>query len=171
MADRTLMIGVIVAGLLTCGAGTSKRPAGKGEGVKLTDRRPTAILPIPPGVLRQRLPILEVPVNSVQNEKRTPFAIFVYLVWKEGRPGPTKQRNILVGNFVVFPPDHPGRYTLRVSRAFGDLEKQGKNLVRLQPGLQFELRRLRQKAAWGPIEVTIGPVRWLKEGEAGEGSP
>lgn len=167
MGERPLMIGVIVAGLLACGAGTSERPTGKGKGITLTNRRPTANLSISPGVLRHPLPILEVPVTSVHNESRTPFAISVYLEWKEGQHGSGKQARLLVGSFVLFPPDHPGRYVLRVSKAFGELVKQGKNLEQLQPGLQFELRRVREKEPWTPIKATIGPVRWLEEDEAG----
>lgn len=171
MGDRAWMLTVVFGVFLACGTGGAGGPIGKGTTITLTNRRPSANVSIPPRILRNPLPILEVPVASVRNEKRTPFAIFVYLAWKHGQPGLSKRQKLLVGNFAVFPPDRPGRYTLRVSNAFRELSKNRKNLERLQLDLQLEIRRVHENRPWTSVEATIGPVRWLREEDAGKDSP
>jgi len=163
MRVKAMVTVAMIAGLLACGKASHVTPLRQQKGVTLTTERPAARLPIDLAILQNPLPILEVPVTQVINKQLTPFAIFVYLAWTESKPGSETQRKLLIGNFGVFPPDHPGRYTLRASSAFDELRERGVNLRESHLELLFVMRKVRETEAWTPIEVTISPVRWLPE--------
>ena len=163
MRKKTIVTVAMIAGLLACAKASEVRSSQHERGVTLTSSHPAARLAIAPAILQNPLPILEVLVTQVINKQLTPFAIFIYFAWKEGKPGSETQRKLLVGNFGVFPPDHPGRYTLRASGAFDELRKRSVNFQQSHLELLFEMRKVRATEAWTPIEVTIAPVRWLRE--------
>ena len=163
MRVKIILSAAIIAGLLACGLAKQSEPAV--DSVTLTPERREARLPFDRQVWQNSPPLLEVPVSRVKNPHLTGFAIFVYLAWTPDQPGPKARQKVSIGNFGVFPPDRPGRFTLRASQAFAEARKRGVTLRENRPELLFVMRKVRASEAWTPLEVTLGPVTWRRENQ------
>lgn len=161
MRKQRFVASALFAGLLACGA-SNARPWSAQEAT-LTPSHPAVRVPITRAVLENPPPILEVPVTRVANPHLTPFALGVYFAWKAAPPGMETQQKLRIGSIGVFPANRPGRYTLRASRAFEELRRKGVNLAQSRLELLFLLEKVREKEAWTPLQITLGPPRWQRE--------
>ncbi len=156
--------GLLIWALLFCRPYAGQSPDSRDKGrerlapLTLTNDRPVGYFPIAPETLAGAPPILAVSITRVVNPDETAFGIFVYLSRAEkGYPEPER---ILVGNFSLYPADHPGKFLMRSSLAFRKLEAAGSLSKSSQVRLVLEMRRLREMKPWTPVAVTIAPPDW-----------
>jgi hypothetical protein len=131
-------------------------------GVTLTNERPTGSFTISPGTLESAPPILKLTISQVVNPDKLPFQVFVYFSFESHTGGSAgkHQDRILVGNFGLYPPDHPATFSLRASRAFSKLKTMTSN-----PGnvhLVLEMKRIHEASPWTTVEVTVAPPEWQR---------
>jgi hypothetical protein len=132
-------------------------------GISLTNERPTGSFSIDPEALASAPPILKLTVSQVVNPNELPFQIFVYLSLDSqpgGTPG-THQERILIGNFGLYPPDHPASFLLRTSRAFSKLKTMTANPTNVH--LLLEMKRIHEASPWSLVEVTVAPPEWQRK--------
>ena len=125
----------------------------------LTDAHLCGFFRVPPETLTAAPPVLYLAVTKVVNPRQTPFEVFVYL--SSGRK--ELEQKILVGNFSLYPPDHPAGFLLNAADAFRALKK---NLSKPRDGtveLRIEMRRINESLAWTPLEVTFAPPDWRND--------
>jgi hypothetical protein len=125
--------------------------------VTLTHVRPTGYFPLDAETLASAPTTLVVRITRVVNPGNTPFQVFVYLSYLSG-VGRTEPQRILIGNFGLFPPDHPARFLLRASSAFQKLKATGSKPTDVS--LVLEMRRINEAKPWTPIEVVVAPPEW-----------
>lgn len=130
--------------------------------IMLTNDRPTASFAIEPETLASAPAVLALSITKVVNPAKIPFGIFVYLS-PAGEKGCPKSEKILVGNFSLYPPDHPAGFLLRASNAFRKLEAEGPRSRSSEVRLLLEMKRVRETKPWTPVEVTVAPPEWRSD--------
>ena len=129
--------------------------------LKLTEDHPSGSFVIAPATIAAAPPILSVSITQVMNPEKTPVEIFVYLVrWDEG---PMPAERILMGQFGLFPPDHPASFTLRSSAAFQKLRASGAASQTSKILLMLELKPISGKKSLTNVELTMAPPEWHTE--------
>jgi hypothetical protein len=127
--------------------------------VTLTNDRPAASFPINPETLASAPPILRVSITKVVNPGETSFEIVVYLSRSSGEGQRTGEK-FLVGNFSLYPSDHPASFTLRASQAFRQLNATGPVSKSTPVRLLLVMKRVRESKPWTPIQITVAPPEW-----------
>ena len=162
VAGKAILSGVISCVLAgaTCCAGNAGRDkaetvANPEQVVTLTPEHPAASFPINRETLAGSPPILRLPVTEVVNPARTPIGIYVYLC-----PARKSAEKLLVGNFALFPPDHPGAFLMGASKAWADLRSRG---YPGDVGLRVELKRIHPEKPWTRLKITVAPPQWLRK--------
>ena len=133
----------------------------KPTSVTLTNDHPTGYFVLDPKAIASAPPVVAVSITRVVNPGKTPFQVFVYLSYESGVGEKGRTRRILVGNFGLYPPDRPGGARLRASNAFRQLKA-----ARPEPAgvrLVLEMKRIREKRPWTPVEVTVAAPEWRAE--------
>jgi hypothetical protein len=129
--------------------------------VILSDQHPLEHFPVAPEIVASKPAALFVSITKVVNPKQTPIEIFTYLaqVQKPGAKGEGAHGlKILVGKFVLYPPDRPARFQLNSADAFRKLE--GSRAATGEIQLLVEMRRVRESDPWTPVELTLAPPEW-----------
>jgi hypothetical protein len=164
----TLVIAILLCPLRGIGEGSPAYIGQRSDSIstvrdtplKLTNLNPSGFFPLAPGAVAAAPPLLSLAIIEVVNPEKAAVQILVYLVPSDG--GPTPKEKILVGQFGLFPPDHPARFTLRSSDAFQKLSAAN-STSRNQVRLLLELKPLSQKRSLPNIELTIAPPEWRTE--------
>ena len=129
--------------------------------LKLTDAGPSGFFPIAPKTVIAAPAVLSLSVTQVVNPEKAAVEIFLYLVRFDSEHTPKEK--IFVGQFGLFPPDHPARFTLRSSGAFQKLLAAGPAPNSNQVRLLLELKPISGKKPLSKIELTIAPPEWAPE--------
>jgi len=129
--------------------------------LKLTNDNPSGSFPIATETVNAAPPFLSVSIIQVENPDNVAVELFVYLVRSEGSLAP--QEKILVGQFSLFPPDHPARFTLRASNAFQKLQESRPASKSVQVRLLLELKAIRGKKPLPRIALTVIPPEWHRD--------
>jgi hypothetical protein len=129
--------------------------------LKLTNAHPSGTFRIPQETTAAAPSVLSLSVVEVVNPEKTPVEIFVYLVRSE--EGPTPKEKTLVGQFGLYPADHPASFTLRLSGAFQNLQAAGLSLKSARVELELELKAINKGKPLTKVELTVGPPKWLSE--------
>jgi hypothetical protein len=124
----------------------------------LTTEHPTGAFSLAPATVIAAPPVLELSVEKIANPAMIPFGIFAYLV-PETAEAPSDDEKILIGNVSIYPPDRPGKFSMRASTAFEKLRAKGKSQARLL----IEMKALRDTKPGESLEVTVAPPTWRKE--------
>jgi hypothetical protein len=155
----------LVAALLYVGLSGAGQRTGEADGqeqavqVVLTNSDPEVSFAISPDVVTAAPPVLALSFPQVVNPSNTAFQIFVYFSYRPAQKGSGAPLRILVGNAGLYPPDHPGGFVLRASKAFGTLRAEKATDVRLV----LEMKPLHHAAPWPPVEVTVAAPQWRQE--------
>jgi len=128
--------------------------------VILSDQHALGYFPVAPEIVASKPAALFVSITKVVNPKQTPLELFVYL--SHLQPGAKKDdvhgQRVLVGKFVLYPPDKPTRFQLSSADAFRKLE--GGRAATGEIQLLVEMRRVRESDPWTPLELTLAPPEW-----------
>lgn len=138
-------------------AGERRRPTK--EPLTLTNDHPAGSFSLSPATLSSAPSILRVSITRVRNPARTPFEIYVYLTAAEVK-NRCQPKKVLVGNFSLYPPDHPGGFLLSTSTAFHKLEAAGTLSPASDVRLLIQMKRIHEAKPWTPVEVTVAPPEW-----------
>ena len=134
---------------------------GAGEGVVLSTTQPQARLPLNQQILERMPPALEIPVARVENEARAGFVIHVAIAWSQDNSGGDSMALASIGSLSLFPPDTPGRFTLRSSEAFDELRIAVREFEDYHAWLFFELLPIAEDRPLPEVEVELEPALWL----------
>jgi hypothetical protein len=96
----------VVAGLLVLAGAAATGPAAETEPATLTESAPVACFPLDPGALARAPTAVRLEIAAVTNPALKGLNFDAYLI----RGGKTWD----VGVFSLYPPDHPGVFTLRM---------------------------------------------------------
>jgi hypothetical protein len=132
----------------------------------LSDRSPEARIRIERSVLADAPAVLELTLTKVDNKQRTPFSIFVSIVWfQRGEPWADPRGKLRIGQFSVHPSDSPGTYLLRSSGAFAHLSELAVDPESVDFALLLEMERVSESQPWTHVTVSIAEPRWRAEPE------
>jgi hypothetical protein len=135
-----------------------KRPAS----LTLSNYHPSGCFPVAREKLASMPAALFISIVKVINQERTPFEVLVFLV-PSGKKMHSPEQKILVGNFSLYPPDHPAGFLLSTSKALRELKSSSQfpNDGSLQ--LLVEIRRTDETKEWTPVELTVTAPEWRSE--------
>jgi hypothetical protein len=126
--------------------------------LKLTDDHPSGSFVISPATIAAAPAILSVSIIRVVNPEKTAVEVFVYLVRSD--VGSTPIERILVGQFGLFPPDHPASFMLRSSGAFQKLQASRSASASRKVLLVMELKPISGNKTLTKVELTVAPPEW-----------
>jgi len=161
MPGRVTLVLLLIAGFAGAHAPVNQgERAGEVKRLILSNEHTSGSFPLDSRVVEKAPAILRVAVSKVANPSKLPFQIFVYLSYrsKGASQDSGPKGRILIGNFGLYPPDHPGSFSVRASEAFRAL--QSKNADASEVRLLLEMRRIHESSPWNPVEVTIEPPEW-----------
>jgi hypothetical protein len=127
--------------------------------ITLSDIHPSGSFPLSAGTIAAVPAILRLSVIKVDNAAATPVVIYVNVVVQAGGAESPSNYQAAVGNFSLYPPDHPAGFALDATNAFRALRPH----LAAQSGsarLVLEMRRLNPKRPWTPVALTIAPPEW-----------
>jgi hypothetical protein len=158
--SRRIELSAILTVWIFCGLAQSAPGLSGGSGVQvesvtLSPEHPAGSFPIDRETVAGTPAVLRVSVTNVMNPARTPIGIYVYL-----SPAGGGAERILVGNFALFPPDHPGGFMLGASKSWAELRSRGYSG---EVELRVELRRIHPEKPWSSVEVTVAPPLWMQK--------
>ncbi|HEV2426335.1 MAG TPA: hypothetical protein VGZ29_16025 [Terriglobia bacterium] len=155
------LIGVVLFGGPKAGeqAPGTGHPGTETSGLTLTNTRPEGSIPVPAATLVSSPALLALHFTKVNNPSRTGFQIFVFLSYQPAQEGAARPVRVLLGNEAFYPPDRPGGFVVRASRAFRELKAAKATDVRLV----LEMKRLHPQTPWPSVEVTVAPPEWRNE--------
>lgn len=130
------------------------------ETFTLSDKQPETRLPVALETLEDRPEILEITITEIRNGELTPFSIFVYLEW-EGNSGELASL-VLIEAITVFPPDQPGRYTLRVTNALSYVHSALDNLPSPEVNLLLQLRPISDAVPLSTLDIEFTMPEWIR---------
>jgi hypothetical protein len=167
--------GLLIGVLLFCsfraggqGPDSQNRDVAGPTPVTLTSERPTGFFPLRPETLTDARPILALTITKVVNPQQLGLGISVYLSFSPvpSSGGPKEQprgEKILIGNFSLYPPDHPAGFRLRASEAVRQLQGAGAHAKLADVRLLIEMKRVHEKTPWAPVELVIAPPEWQQD--------
>jgi hypothetical protein len=128
--------------------------------VTLTNDRPTSSFALDAQTLASAPAVLKLTLTKVVNPAKLPFEIFVYVSYQADNDAKTStgKEKILIGNFGLFPPDHPATFSLAAFDAFRTLK--AKSLKATGVRLLLEMKRIHESAPWTHVEVTVARPEW-----------
>lgn len=129
--------------------------------LKLTNDRPSGSFQLSPETIAVAPPALSISIIQVVNPEKTAVEIFVYLARAEAAVAPAER--IPVGQFGLFPPDHPAGFTLRSSNAFQKLRMERPTSKPSRVWLVLELKPISPTRPLTKIELTVAPPEWGTE--------
>ena len=143
--------------------GGQSKPRGEPAHITLTNDQPTGSFPLNPETLASAPSVLTITLTEVVNPDKLPFQIFVYLSYhsQSGEEVSTVEKKILIGNFGLYPPDHPASFHVRSSTAFRALKSSGSKPSEVR--LLLEMRRIHETSPWTPVEATVAPPEWQRK--------
>jgi hypothetical protein len=130
----------------------------KAAPLTLTNDQPTGSFVVSPDITAKAPPAVEFAITQVVNPSLTSFEILVYLA-PQGKKGDPEPEKILVGNFSLYPSDHPAKFSLSSANAF---RKVRASAAASDLKLVVELKHMRANESWSGLKVTIDPPRWLE---------
>ncbi len=95
------------------------------------------------------------------NPDKTPVEIFVYLA--RAGSGSTQPEKAPIGNFSLYPADHPAGFLMRASGAFHKLAAAGPASATSEVRLVLEMKRIDEAKPWTKIAITVAPPQWRSE--------
>jgi len=131
--------------------------------VTLTNENPNGFFPVSSDVVKCAPATVAIAVTRVSNPSLTAFEIQVYLVPPDAQPDKkgAAADKILIGDFSLYPADHPARFVLRSADAFKKMSANGNGSDGVR--LLIELKRMRESGPWPPMQVTFDPPQWLPD--------
>jgi|ERR1022692_3130183 hypothetical protein len=161
-----LLMGALLFGGLPAEGQTASSQVDGRATLTLTNDSPSGFFALGEKTLASAPPILALTITKVVNPAQTGLDISVYLSFQPpsssaGAKEPGEK--VLIGNFSLYPPDHPAGFLLRASEAFSKLRAAGA-VSRLSPvQLLIEMKRIHEGTPWTPVELVIGPPEWRSE--------
>ena len=130
--------------------------------VTLTNERPTGLFAVAPETLKSAPSILALSITKVVNTGETAVGISVYLT-PAGAKGHPLLDKVLLGNFSLYPPDHPAGFLMPCSSAFHRLALNGSLSKSTTIQLLIQMKRIHEEKPWTPVTITIAPPEWRHE--------
>jgi hypothetical protein len=154
-----LLVGLVAAGGQAIPAGNYEEPAS----ITLTSGRTTGSFPLDSETLASAPPILSLTLTKIVNPEKLPFQILACLSYRSEGSAKSHdgRQKILIGNFGLYPPDHPGTFSLSTSNAFAELKSKAPKPSEVR--LLLEMKRIHESAPWTPVEVTVAPPEWPRK--------